>query len=99
VYCVKVSENDYCSSISSCVTVDVDSPVRTMGSLSPAEMKEWAVKVIDLNGQTLMYEQITTTDDTSIDINTLEEGTYLLRVVNKTNTDTPAPVKAVKVKN
>ena len=63
------------------------------------EMKEWAVKVIDLNGQTLMYEQITTTDDTSIDINTLEEGTYLLRVVNKTNTNTPAPVKAVKVKN
>lgn len=101
VYCVKVTENDFCSNISACINMSVDTaPTGAVGSTSTDAMKAWAIEVIDLNGQTLMYEPINTTTTSGIEFNTLKEGTYLLKVVTSSEGTTTNPtVRPVKVKN
>jgi hypothetical protein len=98
VYCVKVTENDFCSNISACINMNVDAvPTGAVGTTTDA-MRAWAIEVIDLNGQTLMYEPINTTN-TGIEFNTLKEGTYLLKVVTNPEGTTAPSVRPVKVKN
>ena len=100
VYCVKVTENDFCSNISACINMNVNAvPVGAVGATDTDAMKAWAIEVIDLNGQTLMYEPINTTNTTGIEFNTLKEGTYLLKVVTNPEGTTSPSVRPVKVKN
>ena len=97
---MKVTENDFCSNISACINMNVNAvPAGVVGATETDAMKAWAIEVIDLNGQTLMYEPINTTNTTGIEFNTLKEGTYLLKVVTNPEGTASPSVRPVKVKN
>ena len=99
IYCVKGAENNYCSSISACINMNVDVvPTGAVGMQTSDAMKAWAIEVIDLDGQTLLVEPMDT-KTTGIEFNTLKEGTYLLKVVTNPDGTAETSPKPVKVKN